>query len=535
MSALPQRWDYKLYGYDYFVELHPDKFVQGSLSYSHEWDLERLLAGMNICQNFNLPASILTQMYQTIAQMPAYPKGLSDLANRTVTFWKNFDPTKISPQIFPINEYNSLLVDTSGIYTINAKTQEKATGNYGQMLNDFYFYGNNQPAILLSADTRRQVLACIETGFKQFLYTYSAIRSVILDYDKLVFKSWNIPNPTDSNSGDYLELSKQGISIGGWSGRDGGGSSYTLEQFWYHPETIIPKNSLWADKVPTLLEAIQTIISGLLGRWTFEYAAYHIKTKYAIELYDNQLIAIESSYGFSFKWADFLTQYTRYLPTRIKAEILKKMSEKAPNFSGFAKEKMLFWESVDTSRLPEKLFAVSGKYALSVSWKGIFLLDTQTQKPCLADELGTDVDWFYLRGSGSQLVDLRIQLSVPTRLAIWAYIAQAFCKHLPELEKLRCVLIDYQKIVPLHHSYGDSSKGGQFDVHAFYISESTWEYRDGGGSCLSLEHFWYDSDALQGAYEWKKYYPTVKEIIANAIDKNARFEPETPRQAPPAG
>ena len=182
---------------------------------------------------------------------------MSDASKLVYDFYTAFDNSKIKPVTIEQDSKAGDFVRYFSSLTVHgiSKYYEREDGDWiqsSQRFFDFFFFGPEIPKLSLGIrkSWRDQVFKALG-DHPPFALTEGF---VLFDYNKITPKNFTYNSP-DKDEGEYFNIERDQISSGGWSGRDGGGNSRSLEQVWYFENSILTSMSSHKPEIRKILEA----------------------------------------------------------------------------------------------------------------------------------------------------------------------------------------------------------------------------------------------------------------------------------------
>lgn len=205
------------------------------------------------------PPSIFTEVFQLLIRQPK-PNNLTPHQQSCWLFWESIDLAKIESQKISINTYQFIELKKTGVSILNDKG---STYNYAPL--HIYYFRSGIPSIV-PMQTRIELLDAIEAAFHKDKDTLKKDRCVLINYDKIDGRNWQVTTSADREEGLYLWVQSKGISAGSFYGTGASGSDDPLETFWYDRGSTTVSNE-WPEKVPEILGIISVAI---VADYTYE-------------------------------------------------------------------------------------------------------------------------------------------------------------------------------------------------------------------------------------------------------------------------
>jgi hypothetical protein len=188
---------------------------------------------------------ILESSYTTVASLQVdfellqyiisltLPEELSPNAQVVYAFYKAFDSKKITAAVYehaPKQSDFAHYYRSIGAYGLR-QYYETADGQWEQSrqrMHHFFLHGPLMSRIPLAMRKGWKEMVWKALGDNPSLSLAQGF--ALFDYDKIEEKKYSLP--TGTNSGEYIEIYKGHIMIGGFDGKDGGATEYSIENVW---------------------------------------------------------------------------------------------------------------------------------------------------------------------------------------------------------------------------------------------------------------------------------------------------------------
>jgi hypothetical protein len=171
-------------------------------------------------------------------------------------FYSVFDNTKIREEEL---ELESKVGDFARYFSCMtpygvSKHYEREDGEWNQSRQrffSFFFYGPEITKLPFEVRKRWREMVWKALGDKPPFNLDEGF--ALFDYDKIQPKTFNW-HSSERDEGEYVEIHKDQIMMGGWSGRDGGGSYSSIERVWYFENSILSNLQSHTPEIKAILE-----------------------------------------------------------------------------------------------------------------------------------------------------------------------------------------------------------------------------------------------------------------------------------------
>lgn len=189
------------------------------------------------------------------------PEELSPNAQIVYAFYKAFDPQKIKAAVYEHAPKQSDFAHYYRCITPYGLRQyyETTDGQWEQSrqrMHHFFLYGPLMSKIPLALRKSWKEMVWKALGDNPPLSLEQGF--ALFDYDKIEEKKYTVS--TGVNSGEFIEIYKGHIMIGGFEGKDGGATEYSIENIWNKQSFISDLFENYRDEIYKNLE--NAIIGG---------------------------------------------------------------------------------------------------------------------------------------------------------------------------------------------------------------------------------------------------------------------------------
>jgi hypothetical protein len=167
-------------------------------------------------------------------------KQLSDASIPVYNFYKNFENNLIEEQCIEVGiklgnyPYHFYAMTKFGLRSFFERDGH-SVDEHKQRFSDFFYHGPKKPNIELNIRQAWRTIVWKAIAKNSEVKLSQAF--VLFDYSKIKVLAYEYSNP-EKNEGSNLNINQGNVSIGGWSGRDGGGQVYSIEELWYSDSFI---------------------------------------------------------------------------------------------------------------------------------------------------------------------------------------------------------------------------------------------------------------------------------------------------------
>jgi len=182
---------------------------------------------------------------------------LSEQAKLVYNFYKTFENNAIEECCIENNTKkgdsvrNFSSITKFGIRNFYERDGQSIDQN-NQRFSAFFFYGPEVPNLDLSL--RKTWRGIIWNSLGKYSLVQKNQAFLLFDYSKIKLHKFEYNNPY-KNEGAYLYINQGDVQIGGWSGRDGGGQTHSIEKIWYFDSLIYSEFEFHKAEIRKTLEA----------------------------------------------------------------------------------------------------------------------------------------------------------------------------------------------------------------------------------------------------------------------------------------